>query len=81
MTRRYCGRVGAAFVAADDARCPECSLLFSDHFALPDGICGTWTRCPGDCGAEDGTTPPEHGHFCGLQPGHDGPHRSVTGES
>ena len=71
--RRYCGRVGAAVVMRDPL-CPECAGPWTQHRELPDDVCGTWTRCPIDCG-----TTLEHGHMCGLAPGHAGPHCVAAG--
>ena len=48
MTRRYCGRIGGA-VTSESGRCPECGAPFTAHHALPDDVCGTWTRCTRDC--------------------------------
>ena len=73
MTRRYCGRIGGA-VTSESGRCPECGAPIVSHRTLPADVCGTWTRCTRDCGAEDGSTPHVHGHLCGLAPGHSGEH-------
>jgi len=73
MTRRYCGRIGGA-VTSESGRCPECGAPFTAHHALPDDVCGTWTRCTRDCEMQHA-----HGHLCALHlcalaPGHAGPH-------
>ena len=73
MTRRYCGRIGGA-VTSESGRCPECGAPIVSHRTLPADVCGTWTRCTRDCGAEDGSTPHVHGHLCALAPGHSGEH-------
>ena len=63
MSRRYCGRVGAAFEIQDGERCPECG--YDEHREVPSGECGSFAACP------DG----DHGHGCTMPPGHEGKHK------
>lgn len=56
MTRRYCGRVGAAFDVPDGERCPECTS--TTH--LPIDTCGHFVACTLDCQGDN-----DHdGHPC-----------------
>jgi hypothetical protein len=70
MTRRYCGRVGAAF-DMPDGECPECG--YSEHREV--ATCSAFVSCAG-CGDDA-----RHGgHPCALPPDHDGPHDYVPRE-
>ena len=64
MSRRYCGRVGAAFDMSDGP-CPECGNR--EHREVT--TCAAFVECRG-CGDDA-----HHGgHPCALPPGHGGPH-------
>lgn len=63
MTRRYCGRVGAAFDFPDGERCPECG--YDQHQAV--STCFRFVDCDG-CEEKNR----DHGHPCLREPGHAG---------
>lgn len=86
MSRRvYCWRVGHAFTALDDGRCPECGR--TDHESIEH--CGAYAgcretsrrECLDDGGRITGyVVDYDHGHPCELDAGHDGAHACVEAQ-